>query len=80
MAIKGRIKEIKLSQAKSGDFLSVDEVAELCGMTHGRVCQLLRSGEMKGTKLRGIIWQIIRREAEKFKVRPEGKGRPRIGE
>lgn len=80
MAFKGRIKEVSLSRAKPDDLLSVDEVAELCGMTHGRVCQLLRSGEMKGTKFRGIMWQITRREAEKFKVRPEGRGRRRISE
>lgn len=67
-----------LAEAKPTDQLSVDEVAELCGMTHGRVCQLLRAGEMKGTKRRGGIWEIERREADKFKKQPQGKGRPRL--
>jgi hypothetical protein len=69
---------VPLAQAKPTDLLSAHEVAELCGMTHGRVCQLLQSGEMKGEKMRGIIWLIERREAEKFVNRPEGPGRPRI--
>lgn len=68
-----------LAQAKSTDLLSADEVAELCGMTHGRVCQLLQAKVMKGEKLRGIVWQVERREAEKFIKPPEGPGRPRNG-
>lgn len=78
MATRGDTKEVPLVEAKPTDKLSVDEVAELCGMCHSRVCQLLRAGEMKGTKFRGIFWQVERREAEKFKIQPEGKGRPRV--
>lgn len=78
MATRGKVVEVPLAQTKPTDKLSADEVAQLCGMTHGRVCQLLQSGEMKGTQGRGRIWQIERREAEKFKQRPEGPGRPRI--
>lgn len=77
MAIRGKVTEVSLAQAKPTDRLSPDEVAELCGMTHGRVCQLLRSGEMKGEKGRGGLWEIERREAEKFVDQPEGGGRPR---
>lgn len=79
MATRGKVTEVPLAQAKATDLLSADEVAELCGMTHGRVCQLLQSGEMKGSKLRGIIWQVERREAEKFIKEPGGPGRPRNG-
>ena len=68
---------MKLADSKPTDKLSVVEVAELTGMTHGRVCQLLRSGEMKGIKFRGVLWEIERREAEKFMEQPNGGGRPR---
>lgn len=68
---------MSIVEAKPGDLLSPEEVAELCGMTHGRVCQLLRSGEMKGTKGRGGLWDIPLREAKKFVKQPEGGGRPR---
>ena len=79
MATRGKVKTVALIQAKPTDWLSPDEVAELCGMTHGRVCQLLRSGAMKGEKRRGGLWEILRREAEKFRDGSNGKGRPRSG-
>lgn len=78
MAIRGKVENVSLTSAKPTDWLTPDEVAELCGMTHGRVCQLLRSGEMKGEKRRGNLWEIQRREAEKFKEQP-AMGRPRNG-
>lgn len=79
MATRGKTTEVSLVETKPTDMLTAAEVAELCGMTHGRVCQLLQSGEMKGEKFRGILWQVQRREAEKFASKPEGKGRPRVG-
>ena len=80
MATRGTQEEMPAAQAtRPTDLLSAGEVAELCGITHGRVCQLLTSGEMKGRKFRGIIWQIERREAEKFVDKPDGPGRPRSG-
>lgn len=79
MATRGKTTKVPLAQAKPTDLLTAYEVAELCGMTHGRVCQLLQSGEMKGSKLLDIIWQVERREAEKFIKSPGGPGRPRIG-
>jgi hypothetical protein len=78
VATRGKVTEVPLAQAKPTDLLTAYEVAELCGMTHGRVCQLLQSGQMKGSKLRKIWWQVERREAAKFASRPEGPGRPRI--
>lgn len=80
MAYRGEIKEVSLSATKPSDMLSVKEVAELCGITHGRVCQLLRDGIMKGQKFQKIVWQVRRREAEKFIERPTSVGRPRISE
>lgn len=81
MAYRGDLREVSASaKKKPDDLLSVEEVAELCGLTHGRVCQLLRSKAMKGEKHRGIIWQITRAEAEKFSQRPTAAGRPRISE
>jgi hypothetical protein len=80
LATRGNLTEVPLAQAKPTDLLTATEVAELCGMTHGRVCQLLQKGLMKGHKMLGIIWQVERREAEKFAQRPEGPGRPRIGD
>lgn len=77
MATRGVVTEVKLAEARPTDLLTADEVAEICGMTHGRVCQLLQAGIMKGTKLRGILWQVQRREAERFVNRPDGPGRPR---
>lgn len=79
MAYRGRLEEVPLAKTKPTDKLTVDEVAKLCNLTHGRVCQLLRSGEMKGEKFAGVVWQIERREADKFAKPPEGKGRPREG-
>lgn len=80
MAHEGNMKKVPLSAAKPNDWLSVDEVAELCGMTHGRVCQLLRAGTMAGEKFRNAIWQVKRKEAAKFIERPTSSGRPRISE
>ena len=79
MATRGKTTQVPLAQAKPTDLLSADEVAELCGMTRGRVCQLLQSGQMKGEKYRKIIWQVERQEAERFLDRPDGPGRPRSG-
>ena len=79
LATRGKLTEVSLAQAKATDLLSADEVAELCGMTRGRVSQLLISGEMRGTKMRNLFWQVERREAEKFMEQPGGGGRPRSG-
>ncbi len=78
MATRGKVTKVALAQTKPTDWLTPEEVAELCGMTHGRVCQLLRSGSMKGEKRRGGLWEVQRREAVKFSHRSGGRGRPRI--
>lgn len=79
MAQRGKLTEVPITEAKPTDLLSVDEVAAMIGVTRSRVSQLLISGEMKGDKLRGILWQIERREAERFMNQPAGRGRPRSG-
>ena len=79
VSTKGNITKIPQAKALSVDMLAVDEVAELCGMTVGRVYQLLRSGEMKGTKYRNVYWQITKKQAAKFRHHPDGGGRPRNG-
>lgn len=79
MATRGKTEEVSLAEAKATDWLNPDEVAALCGMTHSRVCQLLRSGEMVGRQGRGRLWEVQRREAEKFIEQPNGAGRPRNG-
>ncbi len=78
LATRGNTTDVSLAEAKATDWLTPEEVAEMCGMTHGRVCQLLRSGEMKGKQGRGRMWAIQRREAEKFREQPT-TGRPRNG-
>jgi hypothetical protein len=79
VALNGKIREVSIAEAKPTDLLSPHEVAELCGMTYGRVCQLLQSEEMKGHKLRGVLWQVELREAQKFMKQGDGPGRPRNG-
>ena len=76
VALKGSLQEVKGAES-SEDWLSADEVAALCGMSHSRVCQLLRSGELPGERLRGKFWQVRRKHAERFIQQPAGKGRPR---
>jgi hypothetical protein len=77
VASRGNTKEVSLAQAKANDWLTPEEVAVLCGMTHSRVCQLLRKQIMKGEQGRGRLWRVQRREAEKFLDQPDGAGRPR---
>jgi len=56
--------------------LTASEAADLLGMTHGRVCQLLRAGLMKGHKVGRLVWLIPESEAKKFVEKPT-VGRPR---
>lgn len=59
----------------SRNHLPVSEAAKVAGLTVGRVYQLLRSGEMKGTRW-GSFWQVSEKEAKKFS-KPAKTGRPR---
>ena len=70
---------MKVLEPAKDRLLTVREVCHLTGLTHGRVCQLLRSGQMKGTKIGRLMWLIPENEAKKF-VDPTPVGRPRRGE
>lgn len=69
---------IPMSRTNPDDLLSPEEVAALTGMSHSRVCQLLRKRQMNGRKVRGRMWEIQRREAERF-IEVAATGRPRTG-
>jgi len=69
---------MKVLEPVQDRLLTVREVCEMLGVTHGRVCQLLRSGEMKGTKIGRLMWLIPESEAKKF-LEPSSVGRPRSG-
>jgi len=70
---------VGLKIARPGEFVSTDEAARILGMTPGRVCQLLRAGEMQGQKIGRRVWVIPRAEVERIKRIPQKVGRPRIG-
>lgn len=58
---------------------TVQEAAEASGLTHGRICQLLRSGEIKGQKVGRLMWLIPESEVRRIAERGGGPGRPRSG-
>jgi len=60
------------------NLLSTKEAAEVIGCTEGRVCQLLRSGDLAGEKINERAWVVHRESAEKYAKRPQHTGRPRI--
>lgn len=76
MPLHGRIRPA-YGKPQADDLLNAHEVAKLCRMSHSRVCQLLRAGTMRGTKLWGNWWHVERAEAERFVQQPPGAGRPR---
>lgn len=63
----------------SGNFVSVQEAAEIIGCTVGRVRQMLIGGILKGEKLNARAWAVDRKNAEKIAKTPQEKGRPRVG-
>jgi excisionase family DNA binding protein len=46
--------------------ISVNEAAELLGLTVGRIRQLLLAGQLPGRKLSEKAWVIDRRDLERF--------------
>lgn len=58
--------------------LTVKEAARLIGVTEGRICQLLRSGSMRGIKVNQKAWLVPESEIKKFQT-PLKRGRPRSG-
>ena len=53
-------------QLAIGNYLSVNEVADLLGLTTGRIRQLLISGELEGVKVNERAWVIDRKVVEKY--------------
>ncbi len=62
------------------DYLSVNEVAAVLGMTDGRVRQLLREGQLEGHRVNDRAWAIHCLEVERFKQQPRKPGRARVGD
>jgi len=65
-------------EVPSHKLLTVSEAARQCGLTDGRVRQLLRAGAIQGVKVSLALWLIPAAEVEKLKVVPK-RGRPRSG-
>jgi excisionase family DNA binding protein len=58
------------------------EAADIIGVTHGRIRQLIRSGELPAYKIgegKRATYLIKRGDLEPFKQQPKGRGRPRKG-
>ena len=53
-------------QLAIGNYISVNEVADLLGLTTGRIRQLLISGELKGVKVNKRAWVLDRKIVEKY--------------
>jgi excisionase family DNA binding protein len=53
-------------QLAIGNWLSVNEAADMLGLTVGRIRQLLIAEELRGKKLNAKAWVIDRREIERF--------------
>jgi excisionase family DNA binding protein len=49
-----------------GNWMSVNEAAEILGLTTGRIRQLLIGEELPGKKLNKKAWVIDRRDIERF--------------
>jgi len=60
-------------------FLTTREAAAKAGVTKGRICQLIWSGEIEAKRV-GTIWLIPENQVEKIKIRPTKVGRPRSSE
>lgn len=57
------------------DYYTTKEVAELHGVTRGRVTQWISEGEIPATKV-NQIWLVRKQDAHKYKRR-RSTGRPR---
>lgn len=57
--------------------ISVNQAAEIIGVTVSRIRQMLRGGELKGVKLTERAWVIDERSARKAAKNPHSVGRPR---
>lgn len=62
----------------SGVYYTVDEAAEVAGVTRGRLSQMIRSGVVKGLRVSGTCWLVSEREAQKVRKESSRVGRPRL--
>ena len=62
------------------DFVTVQEAADTIGITHSRVCQMIRAGELKAERLGDRIWLISCREVSRVKKSKRRGGRPRVSD
>lgn len=79
--VNGKLRTLKREADVSIEgYFTAKEVADLLGVTHGRVRQLIRSGEIEAVKIGGT-WLISQVALEAFKLnwrRPGWpKGKPR---
>ena len=58
---------------------TVEEAARAAGLTRGRICQMLRSGQIHGIKIGRLMWVIPQSEVRKIIHPRKGPGRPRSG-
>jgi excisionase family DNA binding protein len=53
-------------QLAIGNYISVNETADLLGLTTGRIRQLLIAKELHGLKVNERAWVLDRKEVEKY--------------
>lgn len=53
-------------QLAIGNYISVNETADLLGLTTGRIRQLLIAKELRGLKVNERAWVLDRKEVEKY--------------
>jgi len=58
-------------------YLSVQEVAEVLGVSERRVLQFREEGRLRGSRRFGKSWAIQRSEVERFSKEPRSPGRPK---
>lgn len=61
------------------EVLSVNDAAEIAGVTVGRIRQLLISEEILGWKLNGRAWVVDKKSLMKYTKNVSSTGRPRSG-
>ena len=63
-------------EVRTERLLTTNEAAARIGVTPGRIWQLIKSGDIKATRV-GYFWLVPEKEVDKFKERPTKVGRPR---
>lgn len=63
-----------------GNFVSVNDAADILGCTTGRVRQLIGEGVIEAEKLNAHAWAVYRKSVDKLSKIPRSTGRPRKNE